>query len=242
MVIIQSKNLLSTYDDESKVKVLKDENGWRIYYNSEEFFFDQRLIRFRPDLAYLRYSEGKGFFLAWASETGESRTGISYTYMRGGMCPGVGGRSLLAAFWVGSDDEVSIYVPDPLAEDSDLKDSNIRNYEGVDKNPLHVFSNNIPEAALFVQRIRAKQKMMREINELDVLASMEAQLDWVTKIVLDAHPDEKLAAALAGCSVLELLDRDKLAKTIKNQKEHLRALQRTYFSERGSMINGKPSV
>lgn len=70
---------------------------------------------------------------------------------------------------------------------------------------------------------------------------LEAQLDLLSKIVLQDHPDNPLALALRGNSTLDIHSEEKLLTTIKNQKSYLRNIQQEYFANRGDALNSDPS-
>ena len=227
-------------DKPEKIKIVKDEDGQIIHYADSSFHFKKSKIEYFPDVAYLRYTPGHGLFLAQASEIGESRSGLAYSYLRNGwsMSSSVS-ENLIVAFFIGADKNISLYVFGNISEDSSIDEDIIET--DVSK-PLEVFSSNIAEASEFVQRLRAKQKLLRRVNEMDVLAAMEAQLDLVTSIVLSQYSDEDLRSAIDGCMVTEIHNKETLISTIKKQKQYLRELQREYFATRGTAINGKPTA
>lgn len=223
----------------NEVSVIQDSDGWQITYEGKSFHFKQSMIEFTPDVAYLRYAVDSGMFLAWASETGESRSGLAYSYLRNGQSFSHGGEDLVVAFFVGEERSIHLFVNGKLSESSTFNEAPV---ETEIANPLEAFSANLPEAEGFVQRIRAKQRLLRKVNELDVLAAMEAQLDLLTSLVLSIKPDADIQKAVDGCLVTEVHDKETLVLTIKRQKQYLRELQKTYFAARGSIDNGKPTA
>ena len=204
------------------------------------FVFDASEVEFKPDIAYLSYSPNRHtFFLTWSSEIAESRSGAAAVLSRNGVFhnESVSASNYIAAFWVGDFLAVHTMLPTFVkAADCEVKDATYTS------SALDVFGNNIPQAKAFAKRARAKQRLLRHVNELSSLAMLEAQLDLLTAYVLEKLPNDELDTVLSEVSTLTVHPREKLFETIKNQKQHLRSLQKEYFAERGNAVNSDPSV
>ena len=209
-------------------------------HKGEKFVFDVSKVGFKPDIAYLSYSPTKhSFFLTWSSEIAESRSGAAAVLSRNGVFhnESASASNYIAAFWVGDILAVHTMLPTFVkAADCEVKDATYTS------SALDVFGNNIPQAKAFAKRVRAKQRLLRHVNELSSLAMLEAQLDLLTAYVLEKLPNDELNAVLSEVSTLTVHPREKLFETVKNQKKYLRSLQKEYFAERGDAVNSDPSV
>ena len=204
------------------------------------FTFDASKVDFKPDIAYLAYNPNRlEFYLTWSSEIAESRTGAAAAMLRNSALhhETKPEDNYIAAFWVGNTvamhTMLTTYVE---SADCEVKDASYTS------SVFNVFGDNIPEAKAFVKRARAKQRLLRHVNELSSLAMLEAQLDLLTEYVLSIHPNAELADAMETSSTLSVHTREKLIDTIKKQKAHLRSVQKEYFAERGDAVNSDPSV
>ena len=221
--------------------VLKVEQS-KIYMSFDgkgEFVFDNELVGFKPDVAYLGYDVGsRDFFLSWSSEIAETRDGSSYVYLRNKMHleHNNSANLNLATIWAGSTPSVRILGP-CYVESADCEIKECSYGSG-----LTILANNIPEVAEYVNRINAKRALLRKVNELNSLAMIEAQLDLLTKHVLQSLPNSELEATLQGICTTDIHNEQKLLQTIKNQKTHLRNIQKEYFATRGNSINSDPSA
>lgn len=232
---------LASTPEEAVFSVTKDGNKW-VLSSSEygDFTFDNDIVDFKPDVAYLANSYRDGYFLSWSSEVAESRSGQPMSQSRQGIFADRSANHVhLCAFWCGEnttavDFRFPVYVADAGGDTAvDV---------GTMRSSLDVFAKYIPEAAPFVQRTRAKQKLIRKINELNAIAALEAQVDLLTAIVLASHPDSDISEALEGVMTSDIHTKEKLLETIKRQKTYLRKLQKTYFEERGEGVSGDPSA
>lgn len=227
--------------EKAKYTLSREANTWRI--SSEElgeFVFDENLVEFRPDIAFIGHSNRDGYFLSWASETSESRSGMPMVLTRSGCFPDANAITHIAAIWLGQDGSAAIHINQPCFVASAGDETLI--VQGKPTGSFAAFSENIPEAKLFVQRAEAKRAMLRKINELDALASLEAQLDLLTELVLSHIPDDDISGAVAGVSTTTIHSKEKLVSTIRRQKGHLRNLQKAYFEARGTDVDGDTSA
>lgn len=204
-----------------------------------EFVFDSAALEFAPDIAYLSHSYRDGYFLSWASEIAESRSGAAAAMVRHALLDEKPQRAFhLADFWVGENGVAAHICGDCFVKDAGGHEViNVEDH----RSAMGLFAERIPEAAEFIKRMRAKQKLIRRVNELNSLAMLEAQLDLVTKLVLAHHPDSKLQGVLEGVMTTDIHNEEKLLATIKNQKSYLRALQDEYFSNKGAAVSSDPS-
>ena len=217
-----------------------DKGKWKLNIKDlGEFIFDPSLLEFKPDIAYLSYSDRDGFFLSWSSEIAESRSGLPMSFTRRGIFSTSDGEMTIASFWVDSNGKTSMHTGKPCYVEHCT--------EEVIESPetfraLDAFADHLPEAKVYIQRVKAKKAILSKINELSVLAALEAQLDLVTQIVLNNFEDPELKNALLGVSTLDIHNKNKLIQTVRRQKKHLRELQAEYFNTRGSSINSDPTV
>ena len=221
--------------------VLSEDNGrfTVTFPDKGEFTFDTALVDYSPDIAYLQYSVKSSFFLTWSSEIAESRAGAAAALTRNGVfMPGNDTvEGTLVTFWVGTHAAAHITLPCFVESATcDIVDC------GNAFSSFTILSRYIPEAAEYIQRVRAKQYLIRHVNELDSLAMLEAQLDIVSKYIIDTHPESAFAKALEGVMVSEVHSEEKLLDTITNQKRHLRALQKEYIATRGNSVNSNPAA
>lgn len=199
------------------------------------------MVNSKPEIVHVGYSNHSGLYCFLSSEVRESRTGLAYALERNsGHC--VGSMSCIASFW----------ISDKTSEIVGAFNGHVTVwFEGFEENEVKVietfyssdklFEEVIPESRAFIKRSKAKRKLIEQINELDSLSMLEAQLDLLTRFVLTGQGKEMLEKAVSGNMVSDLHDDDKLIKTISKQKKYLRNLQKKYFEDRGTYEQEKHS-
>lgn len=236
-----------------KLKIRKEGNKWHLEYGYKDswdnderatFTFDPDLVDFAPDMAHLGFG-AYGLFLFWGSETSGDKAGFVSAAHRNLM----NDMHHIATFFVCKDKTTHMFsritnldIDETVGETKQITwDASMRAGDAL--------SRCIPEAAAYTQRHHAKRKALGHINLNDSLAMLEAQLDMLTYVVLERIPVEErqemaqaLADATAETSVCLLHPVEKLKKTVRNQKAHIRNEQRTYFTERGTSPNNDPAA
>lgn len=236
-----------------KLKIRKEGNKWHLEYGYKDlwdeveratFTFDPDIVGFAPDMAHLGFG-AYGLFLFWGSETSGDKAGFVSAAHRNLM----NDMHHIATFFVCEDKTTHMFSRIAnLDIDESVGETEQITWVG-SMRAGDALSMYIPEAAAYTQRHHAKRKALGHINLNDSLAMLEAQLDMLTRVVLDHIPAEKrqetaqaLAEATAETSVCLLHPVEKLKETIRNQKAHIRNEQRTYFAERGASPNNDPSA
>lgn len=195
----------------------------------------------KPEVLHVGFSNHSGLYYFLSSEVRESRTGLAYALERNSAhC--VGSMSCIASFW----------ISDKTSEIVGAFNGHVTVwFEGFEENEVKVietfyssdklFEELIPESRAFIKRSKAKRKLIEQINELDSLSMLEAQLDLLTRFVLTGQGKEALEKAVSGSMVSDLHHDDKLIKTVSKQKKYLRNLQKKYFEVRGTYEQEKHS-
>lgn len=236
-----------------KLKIRKEGKKWHLEYGSNDrwdddpratFTFDPDLVEFAPDMAHLGFG-AYGLFLFWGSETSGDKAGFVSAAHRNLM----NDMHHIATFFICEDRTTHMFSRIAnLDIDESVGETEKISWVG-SMRAGDALAKCIPEAADYIKRHHAKRKILGHINLNDSLAMLEAQLDMLTKIVLERIPEDErtdvaraLAEATGNTSVLSLHPIDKLKETVKNQKTHIRSEQKTYFSERGTSPNNDPSA
>lgn len=196
------------------------------------------LARRCPDIVHLGFSVAKGIYCFSSTDARESRSGLSFSYeSNAAHCQA--SMSCFGSIWIPKSGSGFTFFFNSHVEvfaegfsDSDIHE--VHGYCSADK----LFSEVIPDAAGYLKRSAAKQKLIKQINELDSLAMLEAQLDLLTRFVLTGEGKKALAAAVKDCLTTSVHTDEKLQQTIWRQKTYLRNLQKTYFKEKGDFNNG----
>lgn len=203
--------------------------------NDVDYFYslDVDEIKKRPEIINLGFSVEKGIYQFTATECRESRSGLAFILeTNAGHC--MYSMSNIGAFWIpkNKSDKISCFFNAHCNVWVD--DANKSKYQVINgyRSSNKVFNDFIPSSRDYIKRLDAKRNLLKKINELDSLAMLEAQLDLLTRYVLTGEGKDLLERSTDGCLSTSLHDDEKIFKTIKDQKEHLRNIQREYFKER----------
>lgn len=195
----------------------------------------------RPEILHVGFSNHSGLYYFLSSEVRESRTGLAYALERNSAhC--VGSMSCVGSFWIGdkTDEIVGAFNGHVIVWFEGFEEGEVETIETFYSSDK-LFEERIPESRVFIQRSKAKRKLIEQINELDSLSMLEAQLDLLTRFVLTGKGREALEKAVSDNMVLDLHDDKKLIDTISKQKNYLRKLQKKYFEDRGTYEQQKHS-
>lgn len=193
----------------------------------------------KPEIVHLGFSMSKGIYKFTATECRESRSGLPFILeTNAGHC--MFSMSNFGGFFIPEDEseDISIFINAHCNVFVDnLKKSQYKIVEGYTSSNI-VFYDLVPSSRKYIKRLDAKRNLLKNINELDSLAMIEAQLDLLTRYVLTGHGRELLEAATNNNMVTSIHSDSKLIKTISDQKNHLRKIQREYFLDRDGGEDG----
>lgn len=236
-VIPEEANVFCKKNDSSvEVSVVIDDYIYKLQMEKETF----KTVRL-PEIVHFGISRAKGIFTFTSAEARESKSGLAFALeSNGGHCGTA--ISCLGSVWVPKDESGLVIFFNGHARvwtegfsESEVKQ--VTDYYSADK----LFADVLPEAKEYLQRSNAKRKLVRQVNELDSLAMIEAQLDLLTRYILTGEGKEILSSAVEDNMVTSIHTDEKLKQTIQRQKSYLRKLQKKYFQEKGDFENGNLS-
>lgn len=221
--------------NEAEYVVSREGRTWRISTpdGAFEFVFDETLVEFAPDIAFL--GEGaRGLALFWGAEVYGTRDGLAHAQHRTHMFR----LNNIATFAIEDSGVSHCYVNGKVHVDA--CDEPVVEVGYGEPAASEIFIEHTPPMRKFLKRMYAKKKAIGRINTLDSVAGLECQVDFLTKIVFDLadrlpvseRPElvEKLRQATSGVMVDDVRDANDLIGDIRLLKSSIRNEQVKYFT------------
>jgi hypothetical protein len=221
---------LEVVDDKLRIDLFEPEGQAPV--QSHTLVLNPALVTQQPDICAGYIGRDVGIQLVWDSERFNTRDAASSVADRKSV-PDVADSKFMAGF-VGGDCYVVVCAP--------LREAprNVQFAELPHTNtPRDWIASQHPLLKSLVQRNRAKRKALAHLNPMDSIAALEQQLDMLSQVVftlVQGQPLPPWAAALAESIKRHSSVRDDAQglASIATHKARVRALQATYFTERGS--------
>lgn len=213
--------------DDSEITLTEVMDGVRVQRSDLDFTFKFEIPN-RPDIA-LVFSKlpGKGVGIVWCSELCHTRDGMSSIKTR----KLISDELLLAVALV--EGVTVVYSPKAAFINSPFTKV------PKDVQTLDILAAAHPLVADLVASYFHKQRLVSKINPLDSLASLEKQVDLLTKLVISLarkqpiteQPEwlNELETVFMDTSSVKETDLEKSIVSIRKHKSHIRALQDVYF-------------
>lgn len=193
--------------------------------------FEFSKIRFVPDkcnIVFCEKSKNK-LNLQWISDICEDKVGDYYNKFRYESNNEVN-RTKVISLFIDENKNITLipYLPF-FIEESEVSNKTLTSNELTNESLGEI----IEGYSAFNKRIDAKRNLIARINILDCLASLEAQIDLLSEIVLKNVNSKEYADILEKFGSQTVNNKEKLLQTIQNNKSNIRLLQKEYFELKG---------
>lgn len=117
--------------------------------------------------------------------------------------------------------------------------------DGDIENRMYNFVRRDVQAQHHLNLIRLKSAMLGEVDQRDSVSYLEAQVDILTRLVLELHKDDtrpltEILRKADEHSVLNIKDEDSLIKEFINKKSWVRTVQKDYYEAKKALEASTP--